>query len=174
MNRALESLHCSNVDSRRRCRGEIIEGLPQFHACKAAAGNHEGQQAFRAFGSSTSIGSFQHFDNVTANGDGIEQRLKSEGVPLNAFETEILRDGAQRQHEVIVRKRCVTADTTRRSKSTPVTRARKNVVRCSAVRVGLLMCAGSRLLPATSASIGVKRRAFVSLTSVSSISGSKA
>jgi len=47
-----------------------------------------------------------------------------------------------------------------------VTRPRTNVVPRSAVRSGLPMCAGSRLPPATSASMGVKSNALVSLTSV--------
>ncbi len=47
-----------------------------------------------------------------------------------------------------------------------------NSVRCRLVRKGVLMWLGSRLLPATSASIGVKSRAFVSLTSVTETEGS--
>ena len=41
-----------------------------------------------------------------------------------------------------------------------------NSVLCRLLRNGALIWLGSRLLPATSASIGVKRRAFVSLTRV--------
>src|SRR5260370_568333 len=47
-----------------------------------------------------------------------------------------------------------------------------NSVRCRLLRRGVLMWLGSRLLPATSASIGVKRSAFVSLTKVIETEGS--
>jgi PAS domain S-box-containing protein len=62
--------------------------------------------------------------------------------------------------------------TRRRSRSISVTRPRMTAVRRRLVRRGQLMWAASRLPPATSASIGVNRRAFVSLTSVKETDGS--
>lgn len=52
------------------------------------------------------------------------------------------------------------------------TRLRTTAVRPRLVRSGLLMCVGSRLLAATSGSIGVNSSALVSLTSVNSTDGS--
>src|SRR5215472_1733792 len=104
---------------------------------------------------------------MIANADRIEQTLEIEREFFKIGHTQVIRDRAESENKVVIRNILApllprtsgawrARFTRRAARSIPATRARMNSVPCRLLRRGVVIWLGSRLLPATSASMGVK------------------
>lgn len=82
---------------------KVVESAGEFDRRKAAARDHEGQQAFPHRFVAVAIRPFEDVDNVIANADRVEQRFEIERALLDAVQTEVVGNGAERKHHMIVR-----------------------------------------------------------------------
>src|SRR5260370_30052983 len=48
------------------------------------------------------VGPFEHLNDVVANPDGVKQRLEAEGEPLNVRHSQVIRNRAERQDQMVV------------------------------------------------------------------------
>src|SRR5258706_14816681 len=81
---------------------KIVESAGKLHAGKAASGDHERQQLAPQRFVRLAVSALEHVDDVIANADRIQQAFEIEGALANILITKIVRDGAEREHKVII------------------------------------------------------------------------
>src|SRR5260221_669331 len=156
-------------------RAKSFNAPGELNTGKAAAGDDEHEQGLTLSCIWRVAGALECVDDLVADHHRVGQRFEVErgvGTPVRPRKLETEPRARTRWSKASVRTEApASAVTSRRrwSRSMRSTWPRITSVRRNAERSGLLMCVGSRVLPATSASIGVNNSAVVSLTRVSEI-----
>ena len=164
---------------RKRVAQEIVDARDRFDAGKAAAGNDERQQRRtirpRAFG----VGFFEMRDQTIAQLNRVAERLHGQRPLGHAGQIEEVRDRPEPKNQMIVFERVrVPIESVRNrdalfAKSILSTSPQKKFTCRIILRTGLTMFVRSRSLAAISCSIGVNRKKFSRLTTVTSNCGSR-
>ena len=82
--------------------GEVVKRTGQLDSGKSAAGNHEAEEGRPLRSIGLAVGPLEHLNHVIADANGIQQAFEVEGQLLDVGHSQIIRNRAKRQHQVVV------------------------------------------------------------------------
>src|SRR5579872_1993068 len=81
---------------------EIVECTGEFDSSEASAGDDESEERATAGRIGFAVGLFEHLDDVIADANRVDEAFEIEGIFFEVGHAEIIRDGTEREDEMVV------------------------------------------------------------------------
>src|SRR5262249_62312674 len=87
---------------RKDSGGKVVQRTSKFRACEAASGDYESQQCPPARRVRLSIRALEHFNDMIADADGIQQALEIERILLQIRHPQVVRNSTHGEYQMVV------------------------------------------------------------------------
>src|SRR5277367_6245288 len=82
---------------------KVVQSPREFDAREASARDYKGEQTLSTDEIGLAVGAFKHLDDVIADSDRVQETLEVERELLDIRHTQIIRNGAKSQDQLVVR-----------------------------------------------------------------------